>query len=322
MLTEQEIDDLVARGEGSKTEFKQELHYSRSKHEEAEFVKDVMSLVNSHGPGTAYLLIGIDDATSQPHDVAHLGLSENNLQQFLRQRIAPPVRFHFHVATYQGVPIAVLEIPRSRTRFHLSSTDVRDDKKIYLPKGMIYIRDGSSKREISTDDFTHLRAEFQEAARLEAEQLYEPDRPDIEVSFQEKKKRHETALHWTLMNDIYQQQMGRGIEFRVMVPLYVRNEGTAVAKDLKLTLGVPDGCMIDTENSRYISFHGASQRLQKVRVDIEKLANDGQELTTANLCVIVPYKDRAYEVTWTAIADGMKGIKQGRVEVYVKEQTF
>lgn len=65
-LEAREIDDLVEEWETTSVEFKQELE-TRTKDQKAEFVKDVLGLVNTKASGERWLIVGFEDETHTYH---------------------------------------------------------------------------------------------------------------------------------------------------------------------------------------------------------------------------------------------------------------
>lgn len=122
------VKHLIAQGEGPRLEFKRALDLS-SKGGQAEFAKDLMSLVNvSDVLGKrGYLLVGIDD------DGSVMGLQTSLSRQRLREAAdhycQPPVIFTYNETLVDGRLVGVITVPRSYHKPHKFKRGYGPDEK-------------------------------------------------------------------------------------------------------------------------------------------------------------------------------------------------
>ena len=126
------IRTLTTHGrEDPSLEWKAKLNIHEKKGQ-AELVRDMLSLVNAHGSGHRYLLVGIGT------DGAVVGVDERvddaTLQQIVNKRVEPPIEFSTTYAEVDGVTIGVIEIASSSKRFHLVACGLRENDTQRLSK--------------------------------------------------------------------------------------------------------------------------------------------------------------------------------------------
>lgn len=89
MLTDDLLDQLRFKGEGSDLDYKAERYPFVGATDEAksELLKDILAMANAHRDGTAYILIGFKE--SQPHPAETVGvpaegaIDDSRIQQFV-----------------------------------------------------------------------------------------------------------------------------------------------------------------------------------------------------------------------------------------------
>jgi hypothetical protein len=81
-----EIDSLVEEWETTSVEFKQELE-TRTKDQKAEFVKDVLGLVNTKASGKRWLIVGFKDKTHTYNSGCILPSNQDDLERVLTRII-------------------------------------------------------------------------------------------------------------------------------------------------------------------------------------------------------------------------------------------
>jgi hypothetical protein len=120
---------LIRRGEGSKLDFKGCLDLA-TRNAKAEFVRDVLCIVNPPGP-VGYLLFGVDDEgkpTGQLRDTP----TEEQIQQVIREYTEPYVDTSYEIVSVGGVPVGLLTITRQPERlpYRVARPVGGDDKAI------------------------------------------------------------------------------------------------------------------------------------------------------------------------------------------------
>jgi len=125
--------------------------------EKAEFVKDVVAMANNREP--SYIVIGLADGTFT--DVGKLSqhFTKNNLNQFLADKIDPPVVVDYQEFTITGNEYGVVEINGVNApyivRCDISSTKT-DRKRISIYKGTIFVRHGDRTEGISRPELDEM----------------------------------------------------------------------------------------------------------------------------------------------------------------------
>lgn len=127
----QRLQQLLAREEGPKLDFKVDLTLKRES-EKRELAKDVSAIANSRG-GRGYIIIGIKDKTKEIAGIDTINLSEEKIQQIIANRCDPPIPIRFDVVNYKNKDIAVITVFKSNHRPHQM-----------LQTGGFYIRRGST----------------------------------------------------------------------------------------------------------------------------------------------------------------------------------
>lgn len=305
MISDSELEMIVGAGEDDKIERKKLIDLS-VKFKQAEFILDMLSLVNAHGDRPAYLLVGVaNDGTL--HDITAEGYDDARFQQLVNSYVEPPITFNYYERALQGVRVGVFEIPQSRTRFHVVSKDMAEGPKRHLEKGDIRIKRGSSKQRPGAWDFELLRREVARSS--------EPQ-PKLDLIFASGGTRTAVPLrpsaHW---------QTGRWDMRLTPLPVEVncalQNVGSKEALRIRLDIRPPDDIPIGggycpdlesrfddaTRNNEAVSFMGEhlihGLKTEPIRIELQ-----------------IP-EPGVYQFTWTARAGNMTAECSGSLELTV-----
>jgi hypothetical protein len=152
--------------------------------EKAEFVKDVVAMANNGEQ--SYLIIGLEDGTFA--DVGNLSChyTKNDLNQFLVDKIDPPVIVDYTEFEMNGNEYAVIEIFGENPPYIVAQDLIchkTDKKRMRIHKGTIFVRHDDRTEGISRIELEKMlqrkgiRKEF-ETETEHAQQLVR-DRPDF-----------------------------------------------------------------------------------------------------------------------------------------------
>ncbi|WP_243042908.1 AlbA family DNA-binding domain-containing protein [Dyella sedimenti] len=144
MLTDDLLNQLCFKGEGSDLDYKAERYpFSGATDEaKAELLKDILAMANAHRNGTAYILIGFKE--NPPHPAAAVGvptegaIDDSRIQQFVNEKLESKLDFRYEERMFKGRHIAVISIPKQPRPFYLKKPFAN------LLKDTVYIRRGSS----------------------------------------------------------------------------------------------------------------------------------------------------------------------------------
>ena len=158
-----EIDDLVEEWETTSVEFKQELE-TRTKDQKAEFVKDVLGLVNTKASGERWLIVGFEDETHTYHSGCTLPSRQDDLEQILSVYADPMVEIRYDIVEYYHGPVGRLRILRDPAKLPYRVGKSIGDKK-RIEEDQVFVRHGSQTEE-PTD--AELQALLEESRRARA----------------------------------------------------------------------------------------------------------------------------------------------------------
>lgn len=239
MLSSAEIEMLITHGENEKLEFKEVVHLSPVG-ARAEFIRDILALVNSHGDRKGYMLIGVSK-TGTIRDITDLDLRDENFQQSVNELVEPPIRFKFVETEFSNSKIGYLEVDHSLTRPHV----VKKSLGAELPSGDIFIRYGSAKRRPTAWDYE----EF-----FKSRSVAQRPRSDIKLSisqfsFDEAKR---TGHRRMTDNEARHTSIPDGsplpIVKEILLQFDLQNIGTIKATDVLIAFDVPDNACITYHN--------------------------------------------------------------------------
>jgi hypothetical protein len=159
-----EIDSLVEEWETTSVEFKQELE-TRTKDQKAEFVKDVLGLVNTKASGKRWLIVGFKDKTHTYNSGCILPPSQDNLEQVLSAYSNPMAEIRYDIVEHYHGPVGRLHVLRDPAKLpYRVAKSVGYEKRI--EKGQIFVRHGSLTEEPTDEE---LQALLEEGERARSE---------------------------------------------------------------------------------------------------------------------------------------------------------
>jgi len=114
-MNKADILEMVKAGEGTTTEFKQQLNVS-AEPEKEQFAKDLSAMANTASE-RGYIIYGVTDDKKIIGVTRKRGIEES-LIQISSSRITPAVNFEPIWVEMNGVSVLTLEVPKSRFRPH------------------------------------------------------------------------------------------------------------------------------------------------------------------------------------------------------------
>lgn len=158
MLTDEAIEALRYKGEGSDLDYKAERYKfeKASDEDKSELLKDILAFANSYRDGPAYILIGFKE--DSPHKAKVVGLpasgaiDDSRLQQFVNEKLNRKLDFRYEEGLFEGLHVAVISIPNQVRPFYLK----KDFGK--LRKREVYVRRGSSTDIAEPDEIAKMGA--------------------------------------------------------------------------------------------------------------------------------------------------------------------
>jgi hypothetical protein len=159
----QEIDDLVEEWETTSVEFKREL-VTRTKDQKAEFVKDVLGLVNTQANKERWLIVGFDDKTRAYHPGCALPSGQDDLEQLLSVYANPMVEVRYDIVEHYLGPVGRLRILRDPAKVPYRVAKSIGNKK-RIKEGQVFVRHGSQTVKPSDAE---LQALLEEGMRARA----------------------------------------------------------------------------------------------------------------------------------------------------------
>jgi len=127
-------------------EFKVDLNLS-DEEKKSELIKDIVAIANSTVDKSGLIILGVDN--SIPHNIVGMkrSIDDAQLQQLLKDKIYPDVKFIFYNIKLANSLIGVMHIFPSLKRPHIVSKDYGK-----LREGQLLIRKGSSTRGMTAED--------------------------------------------------------------------------------------------------------------------------------------------------------------------------
>jgi hypothetical protein len=160
------IDSLLDEGETTSVEFKQELHLDTPS-QKAEFVKDVLGLVNTKASGRRWLLVGFHDKTHQYSGAPDSRVTRDRMEDILSHYTSPAVEIRYEVVDHRSGRVGKLEVLRDPRNLpyvvaeFLGSKATGDKKQIR--KGDIFVRHGTHTVLADPSELSDLQEEREQA---------------------------------------------------------------------------------------------------------------------------------------------------------------
>ena len=150
-LTIEKIIDIVrVRPEQGIFDWKRDLKFS-NEDEKSEVIKDIVAIANATFDKPGFIFYGIDPNREDPILGISMRLDDANLQQLLKDKVSPGVKFLYYEAIRPNDQkrIGVIYIPPSHARPHIMVVNFGK-----LRDGQIIIRRGSSTSGIRFQDLS------------------------------------------------------------------------------------------------------------------------------------------------------------------------
>ena len=137
------IDELVTEWETTSVDFKRQLSLD-TMDQKAEFVKDILSLINTKASGRRWLIIGFDDRTHAYFGPPDSRITQNRIEQLLAQYIHPYVDVRYEAVEYRAGRVGKLEVLRDPKKLpYRVKEQMNRDRKPPLVPGDLFVRHGS-----------------------------------------------------------------------------------------------------------------------------------------------------------------------------------
>jgi hypothetical protein len=107
----QSIDELVSEWETTSVDFKRELRVNTDD-EKAEFIKDLLGIVNTKASPPRLLVIGFDDVTREIVKPPDPKITQERLEDIVNHYIEPNLLFRYAVIDYRAGAVGKLEVNR------------------------------------------------------------------------------------------------------------------------------------------------------------------------------------------------------------------
>jgi hypothetical protein len=159
-LESQFIDDLVAEWETTSVDFKRELSLD-TMDQKAEFVKDILSLVNTKASGRRWLIIGFDDRSRAYFGPPDSRIAQDRIEQLIARYIEPSVDVRYEVVDYRAGRVGKLEVVRDPKKlpYRVKEQMNRGDRKAPLMPGDLFVRHGSQVEKPTDAELLALQEE-------------------------------------------------------------------------------------------------------------------------------------------------------------------
>jgi len=132
-MIEQELLNIINGGETSKTQFKERLPHPDS------LAHEMIAFSNSHG---GKIIIGVNDKTGELNGLSFGEIQQINQQivNIASQKVYPPVYLETETVSVKGNQIVIVSIEEGISKPYKDSN------------GTIYVKNGSDKRKVTSND--------------------------------------------------------------------------------------------------------------------------------------------------------------------------
>jgi Divergent AAA domain. len=158
------IDNLVDEWETTTVDFKRELSTDTAS-QVAELIKDVLSLATTKTSGQRWMIIGFDDKTHTYYGPPNPKLTQNHLEQLMKQYTKPMVEVHYTVVDYRKGSVGKLEVRRDPEHipYRVAKSVGAASEKKRVVEDQIFVRHGSQVEPPTSDELQSLLAEGEQA---------------------------------------------------------------------------------------------------------------------------------------------------------------
>jgi hypothetical protein len=160
-LESKRIDALVKTWETTSIDFKQELHLDTAD-QKAEFVKDILGLVNTQSSPPRLLIIGFVDKTRSYYGPPDTNLSQNRIEHILADLTSPVVNVRYETVHYSSGLIGQIEIIREAEKLPYRVAEgigFKGKGGRRIEKDQIFVRHGSQTEEPTAKELELIIAE-------------------------------------------------------------------------------------------------------------------------------------------------------------------
>jgi hypothetical protein len=165
-MSEQVITLIRYGAENHSLDFK-EIQYPIIQHpKKNELLKDISAMANLPNDDDKYIIVGVKELNGMASSFLNIQdlVDEASYQQFVNSSIEPAINFEYKRASYEGFELAFFRIYNNVNQPYLFKKDVNnptDPQKNEFRKGDGYIRQGTSTRKMTREDFESIyRARF------------------------------------------------------------------------------------------------------------------------------------------------------------------
>ena len=156
------IEQLVQRQESNDLDFKSKQYRLDNDHYKGQFIKDIVSMVNTPRDGSAYILTGVSEHQGKVTDIP--GVDEHHdeatLGGIIGANVSPVPTFIYRQVQYQGKDIGLYEIPRNQPVPVpvLPTRNFGKPPNFRLAKDTVYFRRNTENTEADTHDINTITA--------------------------------------------------------------------------------------------------------------------------------------------------------------------
>jgi hypothetical protein len=158
-LESKRIDVLIKEWETTSVDFKRQLSIDTAD-QKAEFVKDILGLVNTQASGPRLLIIGFDDKTRAYHGPPNPSLSQNRVEQLLGRLTSPMVDVKYQIIDFRAGLVGQIEVLRDPNKLPYRVAEREGSKgsggKRLIEKDQVFVRHGSQTEEPTLDELNSI----------------------------------------------------------------------------------------------------------------------------------------------------------------------
>lgn len=267
MSSESLISALLFEAEGAELDFKREQYPFSGADDrvKSELLKDILAFANAWRRTDAYILIGVQEVKEAESVVVGITdhIDDARLQQFVNSKTNRPVEFSYSPMSFRGKQIGVIHIP-VQDRLTFLSKDYGA-----LRRNTVYLRRGSSTDEARPDEIARMGHAVSESLKprplltprlvtgsdwsnLSESTTFETSRlinldinslPDYSPPLPTGPYGMPISFRLEHPNSDFYRDRAEYLRFSAKlrpIRFAVRNEGTALASDVKLTTYITD----------------------------------------------------------------------------------
>lgn len=156
------LNRLVQHGESSGIEFKREIQLG-TKDQIAEFVRDLLGLVNTHSMGERKMIIGFDDKTKEFYAPVNNSITRDRIEDVLANYTKPVVEIHYETISY-GIRgnIGIIIVKRDPRLLPYKPAKSFGDKK-RITDAQVFVRRNSHTHQAEPWEIAILEDEARQA---------------------------------------------------------------------------------------------------------------------------------------------------------------